>query len=140
MAQAGAREDASMSVGLILIAAAVAFGAASVWYMALAKRWVAATGRTEDELRAGGTALPMTIAVAGYVLVAAMLHHIIASSGVTGFFACLVSGFGVGLCIAAPFILTNYAFARRPRALWWIDAGHAVVACTAIGAVLGIAG
>ena len=38
------------------------------------------------------------------------------------------------------FILTNYAFAKRPRTLWWIDAGHAVVACTAIGAVLGLAG
>ena len=42
--------------------------------------------------------------------------------------------------IAAPFILTNYAFAGRPHALWWIDAGHAVVACGAIGAVLGLGG
>ncbi len=129
-----------MGFASVLIAAAVAFGAASVWYMALAKRWVAATGKSEAELRTGGTALPMALAAAGYLLVAGMLQHILVSSGVTGFFACLVSGFGVGLFIAAPFILTNYAFAKRPPALWWIDAGHAVVACTAIGAVLGLLG
>ena len=124
----------------VLLAAVVAFAAASAWYMALAKRWVAATGRSEAELRQAGAALPMAIAFVGYVLVAGMLRHILASSGVTDFFACLVSGFGVGLFIAAPFILTSYAFARQPRALWWIDAGHAVLACTAIGAVLGLAG
>jgi hypothetical protein len=129
-----------MQIGSVLIAAAVGVGAASLWYMALARRWVSATGRSEAELRQGGTALPMAVAAISYLLVAGMLQHILASSGVTGLFACLVSGFGVGLFIAAPFILTNYAFAKRPLALWWIDAGHAVVACTAIGAVLGLAG
>jgi hypothetical protein len=49
-------------------------------------------------------------------------------------------GSAVGLFIAAPFILTNHALAKRPHALWWIDAGHSVVACTAIGGVLGLAG
>ena len=124
----------------VLIAAAVAFGVASAWYTTLAKRWVAATGRSEAELRAVGKALPMTIALVSYLLVAGTLRHILASSDVSGLFAGLVSGLGVGLFIAAPFILTNYAFARQPRALWWIDAGHAVLACTAMGAVLGLAG
>ena len=128
-----------MGIWSVPLAAIAAFAAASAWYMALAGRWVAATGRSEAELRAGGVALPMVIAFVGYLLVAAMLRHILASSGVTGFFACLVAGLGVGLFIAAPFILTNYAFARQPRALWWIDVGHAVLACTAIGAVLGLA-
>ncbi len=129
-----------MGIWSVLIAAAVAFGVASAWYMAVAKRWVAATGRSEAELRAAGAALPMTIAFVGYLLVASMLRHVLVSSGVTGFFAGLVSGLGVGLFIAAPFILTNYAFARAPRALWWIDAGHAVLASAAIGAVLGLSG
>jgi hypothetical protein len=50
----------------------------------------------------------------------------------------LVSGFGVGLFFVAPWILTNHAFAGRPGALWWIDAGHVVLACSAIGLVLGV--
>jgi hypothetical protein len=129
-----------MGIWSIPLAAVAAFAAASAWYMALAKRWVAATGKSEAELRAAGAALPMAIAFAGYILAAAMLRHILTSSAVTGLFACLVAGLGTGLFVAAPFILTNYAFARRPHALWWIDAGHAVIACTAIGAVLGLAG
>lgn len=129
-----------MGIWSVPLAAIVAFAAASAWYMALAKRWVAATGKDEAELRAAGAALPMTIALVGYVLVAAMLRHVMASSGVTGFMAGLVAGLGTGLFIVSPFILTNYAFARAPRPLWWIDAGHAVLACTATGAVLGIAG
>lgn len=128
-----------MGVWSVLLAAIAAFAAASAWYMALAKRWVAATGKSEAELRQAGAALPMAIAFVGYILVAVMLRHILASSGVTALFACLVSGLGVGLFIAAPFILTNYAFARAPHTLWWIDAGHAVLACTVIGAVLGLA-
>jgi hypothetical protein len=129
-----------MGVLAVLTAAAVALAAASAWYMALARRWAAATGRSESELRAGGVALPATIAFVGYLLVAIMLRHVLASSGVSGFLACLVAGLGLGLFVAAPFIVTNHAFARRPRALWWIDAGHAVLACTAIGAVLGLLG
>jgi Protein of unknown function (DUF1761) len=128
-----------MGIWSVALAAIAAFAAASAWYMALAKRWVAATGKSEAELRAAGAAQPMAIAFLGYLLTAATLRHILHSSGVTGFLACLVSGLGVGLFIAAPFILTNYAFARQPRALWWIDVGHAVLACTAIGAVLGLA-
>lgn len=128
-----------MGIWSVPLAAIAAFAAASAWYMTLARRWVAATGKDEAELRAAGATLPMTIAFLGYLLTAAMLRHILAASGVTGFLACLVSGLGVGLFIAAPFILTNYAFARRPRPLWWIDAGHAVLACTVIGAVLGLA-
>jgi Protein of unknown function (DUF1761) len=129
-----------MSVWSVPIAAAVAFGAASLWYMALSRRWVTATGKSEAELRQGGAGLAVAVALVGYLLVATMMRHILASSGVAGFFPGLVAGLGVGLCIVAPFVLTNYAFAKRPSALWWIDAGHAVLACTAIGAVLGIAG
>lgn len=129
-----------MGIWSVPIAAAVAFGVVSAWYMALGKRWMAATGKAEADFRDGGMALPMTIALVGYILVAGMLRHILTAAGVTGFFAALVSGLGVGLFIAAPFILTNYAFARQQRALWWIDAGNAVLACTVIGAVLGLAG
>lgn len=67
-----------MGVWSVPLAAVVAFAAASAWYMALAGRWVAATGKSEAELRAAGVAVPMAIAFAGYLLVAAMLRHVLA--------------------------------------------------------------
>lgn len=124
----------------VLLAALAAFAAVSGWYWTLSRRWVAATGRSPAELKAAGTALPMVLALAGYGLVAGMMRHALAMAGITGFFPALVAGFGIGLFVVAPFIVTNYAFARQPRGLWWIDAGHAVLACTVVGAVLGLAG
>ncbi len=130
-----------MGLWSIPLAALAAFVAASAWYMALARRWVAATGRSEAELQAARRRnLPFVVAPLGYCLTAAMLWHIMASSGVTGLGAGLVAGLGLGLFVAVPFVLTNYAFADRPRALWWIDAGHVALACAVIGAVLGAAG
>lgn len=98
---------------------------------------MAAVGKTEDEIKADRNPLPFVVAAIGNLLAAGMMRHIFAASGIDTTGAGLVSGLGAGLFLAAPWILTNYAFADRPRALWWIDAGHALFAMTAIGAVLG---
>jgi hypothetical protein len=105
--------------------------------MVNAERWAAAVGRTEDELKAARTALPFVIGFGASVSTAGLMRHVFASGGVSGISGGLLSGFGVGLFFVAPWIMTNYAFAGRPRALWWIDAGHVVLACSAIGLVLG---
>ena len=126
-----------MQMIAVLLAAAAGFGAGAVWYMINAKRWAAAVGRTEDALGADRTALPFVIAIAASVLTAGLMRHAFASGGVSGIGGGLVIGFGVGLFFVAPWIVSNYAFAGRPKALWWIDAGHVVLACSAIGLVLG---
>ena len=122
----------------VLLAAAAGFAMGAVWYMALGKRWMAAVGKTEEEVTADRNPLPFVVAALGNILVAGMMRHLLASSGVEGLGAGFVSGLGVGLFLAAPWILTNYAFAGRPVTLWWIDAGHTILACTAIGTVLGL--
>ncbi len=127
-----------MQLIAVLLAAAAGFGAGALWYMVNAERWAAAVGRTEDELKADRTALPFVIGFAASLLTAGLMRHVFASGGVSGIGGGLLSGFGVGLFFVAPWILTNYAFAGRPKALWWIDAGHVVLACSAIGLVLGV--
>ena len=127
-----------MQLIAVLLAAAAGFGAGAVWYMVNAERWAAGLGRTEDELKAERTALPFIIAIAASVLTAGLMRHVFASGGVSGIGGGLLSGFGVGLFFVAPWILSNYAFAGRPKALCWIDAGHVVIACSAIGLVLGL--
>ncbi|MEM7742400.1 MAG: DUF1761 domain-containing protein [Pseudomonadota bacterium] len=122
----------------VLLAAAAGFAMGAVWYMTLAKPWMAAVGKTEDEVKADRNPLPFVIAGLCNLLVAGMLRHVFATSGVEGVGAGLISGLGAGLFLVAPWILTNYAFADRPRTLWWIDAGHPVLACTAMGLVLGL--
>jgi hypothetical protein len=127
-----------MQVVAVLLAAAAGFGAGAAWYMVNARRWAAAVGRTEDELKADRSVLPFVIGFAASLLTAGLMRHVFASGGVSGIGGGLLGGFGVGLFFVAPWILTNYAFAGRPRALWWIDGGHVVLACSAIGLVLGV--
>ena len=129
-----------MGILAVLLAAAAGFATGAVWYMILGKKWMAAVGKTEEEIKANQNPLPFIVAALGNILVAGMMRHIFATAGISGLGAGLVSGLGAGLFIAAPWILTNYAFADRPRPLWWIDAGHAALACTLIGAVLGLFG
>ncbi len=127
-----------MQLVAVLLAAAAGFGAGAAWYMVNAKRWAAAVARTEDELKADRSTLPCVIGFAASLLTAGLMRHVFASAGVGGIGGGLVGGLGVGLFFVTPWILTNYAFAGRPKALWWIDAGHVVLACSAIGLVLGV--
>ena len=122
----------------VILAAVAGFAAGSMWYMINGARWLEATGRTEEEIKADKSPLPFIIAFLASLLTAGMMRHVLVTSGVSGFGGGLVSGLGVGLFMIAPWILTNYAFAARPKALWWIDAGHVILAATAIGAVLGL--
>lgn len=122
----------------VFLAGAAGFAAGAIWYMAVGKIWMRAVGKTEEDIQSDRNPLPFIVAGLGNILVAGMMRHVFATSEVSGIWAGMLSGLGVGLFLAAPWILTNYAFAGRPKALWWIDPGHAVLACTAIGTVLGL--
>ena len=127
-----------MQILAVLLAAMAGFGSGAAWYMINGQRWMAAVGRTEDEIKADKSPLPFVIGFLASLITAGMMRHVFASSAVSGLGAGLIGGLGVGLFFVAPWILTNYAFAARPRALWWIDCGHVILACTAIGLVLGL--
>jgi uncharacterized protein DUF1761 len=113
--------------------ASYAFGAA--WYMILAKRWMAAAGLTEDDIK-GKNPVPFIISFVAAVLVAGMMRHIFAKAGIDTPNDGLWAGFGLGAFIAMPWIITNYAFAGRSMRLMFIDGLYAVIGCTIIGLVL----
>ncbi|MCU0905498.1 MAG: DUF1761 domain-containing protein [Tabrizicola sp.] len=113
--------------------AAFAFGA--VWYIAMSKPWMAASGVTEEQQKAGGP-LPFVIGLVAMVLVAGMLRHLLATSGVTTIGGGAIAGFGVGAFLITPWVAMNYAFAMRKPALTVIDGVNSVVGCTIMGAVL----
>jgi len=127
-----------MQTVAVLLAAAAGFASGAVWYMMLGARWKSAVGKTDVEFAAEKSPVPFVVGALASLATAGLMRHVFASAGVGGLGAGLVGGLGVGLFFVAPWILTNYAFAGRPKALWWIDGGHVVLACTAIGTVLGL--
>ena len=121
-----------------VIAAALAawvFGA--IWYMALSRPWIAASGVVTDAAgRPASGALPFILSALAMLLVAGMMRHVFGMAGITSPDAGAVAGLGIGAFFITPWVLINNAYAGRPILLTVIDGGYAVFGCTIMGAVL----
>ncbi|KAB7614635.1 DUF1761 domain-containing protein [Amylibacter sp. SFDW26] len=113
--------------------AAFAFGA--VWYMSLSKPWMEAAGVSEEQAHNAGAVTYLTGLISA-ILVAGMMRHVFVGTGVDSLGKGVISGLGLGLFIATPWIATNYGFAGRPMKLLLIDGGYATIGCGVIGLVL----
>lgn len=125
----------------VLVAAIAGYAFGAAWYMALANRWVEASGIETDENGRplnGSDPNPYIVAFVGAVLVAGMMRHIFAMAGIEGAGKSVITGLGLGLFVVAPWMANNVMFSDRPKSLIWIDGGYAVGGCTVIALVLGL--
>jgi len=130
-------EDVRMEWTSVLVAAAGAYAFGAIWYGINGKAWMAAAGiEPGPEGTPEGGMTPYAISAIGTILAAGMMLHMFTLSGIDTLPEGALSGFGLGAFIAAPWIITNYSYASRPRALMVIDGGYAIIGCTIIGAIL----
>ena len=115
--------------------AAFAFGA--LWYGVLGERWMKAAGRSKEEIETDQSSLPFIIAFVAAVLAAAVLAILMRLIPLSGPQEGALLGLAIGGAVVAPWIVLHYAFAGRPRDLWWIDGLHSAIALTIAGLVLG---
>lgn len=132
-----------MALLSVLLAAAAAYAFGAIWYMALAKPWMAAADLTDEMMKngrdgQGSSSMPFIISGISVILVAGMMRHIFAAAGIDGAGKGLLSGLGLGLFMVTPWIVTNYGFSMRKKALILIDGAYATVGCAIIGLVLGL--
>jgi Protein of unknown function (DUF1761) len=134
-----------MEVLNVLAAALAAFAFGAVWYMSMSKPWIAAAelqcddkGRPmrADSQGGGSSPMPFVIGLVAMVLVAGMMRHLLAASGVTSIGGGAVAGLGIGAFFITPWVAMNYGFAMRKPALTVIDGVNSIVGCTIMGAVL----
>jgi hypothetical protein len=124
-----------MEILNVIAAAVAAFAFGAVWYIAMSKPWMAASGVTEAEQKASGP-MPFVVGLLAMVLVAGMMRHLLGTSGVTSVGSGAIAGFGIGAFLVTPWVAMNYAFSLRKPSLTLIDGVNAVVGCTIMGAVL----
>ena len=127
-----------MAIISILAAATGAYVFGAVWYMVNAKAWMAAAGVEADENGRpvnGASASPYILSAICVILVAGMMRHMFAQAGIDTVGKGFTSGLGIGAFLAAPWIITNYAYSMRPRALSIIDGAYAIIGSTIINSV-----
>jgi Protein of unknown function (DUF1761) len=130
----------------ILIAAVAGWLAGAVWYMALAKPWMAAVGTTREQIDAArqrpGASLPFVFAFAANVIMAWVLAGVMGHLGLgqvtirNG----VISGAFLWLGFVITTMLVNNSFAMRSRMLLLIDGGYWLVVLMLMGAIIGAMG
>ena len=122
----------------VLVAAAGAYAFGAVWYMTLAKPWAAAAGVKCDDNGKPLNARTMPFIVSGIsvILVAGMMRHVFNMAQIDIVGKGFLAGLGIGVFLVLPWIVTNYAYAGRPRNLTLIDGAYSAIGCTIIGTIL----
>ena len=124
-----------MGVVSVIAAAIAAWIFGAVWYGVIAKQWMAASGLSEDTIdRKNPT--PYVVSFICTLLVAGMTRHVLATSGIDTVSKGALTGLGLGLFIAAPWIATNVMFGQRDRGLIWMDGVYPTIGMALMGAVL----
>lgn len=128
-----------MEIVKVLVAAAGSWLFGAVWYMALARPWIAAAGMM---VGADGRPLnsksptPYLLSALCMVLVAGLMRHVFSMAAMDTIPEGLMGGFGIGALFITPWMMMGNAYAMRPFRLTLIDGGYATIGCTIIGVIL----
>lgn len=123
----------------VLVAAIAGFVVGAVYYGALSAHWMEASGvavGADGKPANSSDPKPYIMGFLAMLLVAGMMRHIFALSDIDTLGKGLVSGLGIGLFLAAPWLMICYGFAGRAGKLVLIDGGYAALGSAAVGLVL----
>lgn len=135
---------AGLNYFAIILAAIASFMFGWLWYGVLfSKSWMAAAGKTEDDVRAAGpTPTPFIIAFIAQLVMAWVLAGVIGHVGqgeVT-----IRTGVITAALVWLGFVITtlavNHAFQGAKRALTLIDGGHWLAVLLLQGTIIGLIG
>jgi hypothetical protein len=124
----------------VLVAAVGAWITGAVWYGLLGKAWVAAHGKTKEELKP--TPLAFVVSFAAALIIAFVLAGVVGAvgAGKVGVWSGIVTGALVWLGFVVTTMAVTNLYAGRRTTLTVIDAGHWLASLVVIGAIVGAFG
>jgi hypothetical protein len=124
----------------VLVAAVAAFAYGAVHYTVFSKQWLPVSGVPLDEngrpAPGGNMLFEFGSSFVALLVVAGMMRHVLAMSGVANLGGGVVSGLGVGAFFIVPWVWMNNTYTRRPILLTVIDGAYSIIGCAIIGGVL----
>jgi len=128
----------------VLVAAVTSFVFGGIWYGVFSNPWMAAVGKTEDEIKNSGQSLPVllgltliALAVMAFVL-AGLIGHL--GSGQVTAWNGLLSGAFAWLGFVATTLVVNHGYQGAKGALTLIDGAHWLGVLLIQGAIIGYLG
>ncbi len=133
-------ESSGLEWYAVIGAALSGFVLGGLWYGPLfGSRWQRLNGLSDEQIASANMPLIFGITFALNLFMATVLGlllELISGSGVSAWAGAVV-GLLFGLSFVVPAFAINYLFARRPLALFGIDAGYMYLHLGLMGAVLG---
>lgn len=125
----------------VIAAALVSWLFGAVWYMSLSKAWLAALGKTKEELVGPSgkpSRWPFLLSFAAQIAMAFVLAGLVAHLGPVSVRSAVISGLFVWFGFVLTTLATNHAFSGARPALTLIDAGHWLGVLVIQGLVIGL--
>ena len=123
----------------IIIGAALSFGFGAFWYGKFADDW---KETSKVPLDADGnpqnmkSAVPYVTCAIALILVAGMMRHSFATSGIESVGKGVVSGAGIGLFFITPWIALFHGYAMQSHKLTLINGSYATISCALMGFII----
>lgn len=128
----------------VFVAAIAAWLFGAVYYGALGKAWLAAQGRTREEMQAesagksgAAKAFPFVLSFVAEIVMATMMSGVLFHMGQYSLRFGAISGALLWFGFVLTTIATNNAYPGRKAMLTVIDAGHWLGVLVIIGAIIG---
>ena len=121
----------------VVVTAVAAYALGAVYYMALAKPWMAAAKLTREQIEESNNKTAYGLAALASVIGAVVLAILVQATGAENAAEGLLLGLVVGIIVTAVGQIPNYAFQNRGAKLFVIDAGYPLLQMLLGGAILG---
>jgi hypothetical protein len=122
----------------IVVAGVVYWCIQAGWYTAFGQAWLSAIGKTMAEMQQGGNSpIPYIGSLICDIIVAWALAWVLSRTGRTTALAGAITGAALSIGFLATGLLTQYLFEQRPRMLFYINAGCALIGMSVAGAIVG---
>lgn len=118
-----------MEILSVLLAALGCYAAGAVYYMTLANSWMAASGRTMEDMDRNDKT-PFIIAAITALISAGMMRHLLSMTGIDSVGKAALIGAGIGAFFVGSWIFLNNGYEGKSYKLSIINTGYAIIGLT----------